>query len=65
MADFCKQCSIEIYGEDCKDLYDLNDGEKLKPGSGWKVLCEGCGITLVDNEGKCINKDCKKHGENK
>ena len=62
MADFCKQCSIELFGEDYGDFKPHNPAP-LKPGYGWPVLCEGCGPTLVNNEGECIAKDCELHGE--
>lgn len=63
MADFCKQCSIDMFGEDFGDLKGLGNGEKLKPDYGWQALCEGCGMTIVDNDGKCISKHClKQHG---
>ena len=61
MADFCKQCSIEIFGEDSKDLANLRK-ETLLEGYGLLVLCEGCGFTMVDNDGKCILVKCPKHG---
>lgn len=58
MADFCKQCSIDTFGEDSKDLAGL-----CKEGETIIVLCEGCGCTEVDWKGKCINPDClEKHG---
>ena len=60
MADFCKQCSIEMFG---KDYGDLKLGP-LKIGHGWVVLCEGCGPTMVDAEGQCTVKSClQKHGK--
>ena len=64
MADFCMQCSIELFGEDCGDLANLYPDEELLPGYGWAVLCEGCGPAIVDYDGRCIAKHClKKHGE--
>ncbi len=64
MADFCKQCSIEVFGEDSGDLVGKGDGSELKPGYGWLALCEGCGQTAVDNDGTCVATKCfKKHGE--
>lgn len=49
MADFCKQCSIEIFGEDTGDLLGLcQEGETVAD------LCEGCGPTRVDPTGACI-----------
>ena len=64
MADFCKQCSIEMFGEDFENLKGLGDGTELKPGYGWSVLCEGCGPIIVNDDGECIDKGClKKHGD--
>jgi hypothetical protein len=64
MADFCHQCSIELFGEDFKQLAGLGDGSKLEPDYGWPALCEGCGPTIVDDEGKCLYADCmRKHGK--
>ena len=63
MADFCKQCSLDNFGEDFEDLKGLGEGQNLKPGHGWLVLCEGCGPAIVDAEGRCIAAHCdKKHG---
>lgn len=57
MADFCQECSIEIFGEDFRDLANLGNGE-LPPGHGWSTLCEGCGyVILVDNDGKRLESD--------
>lgn len=57
MADFCKQCSIEVLGEDFGDFADPNGGYRF-------VLCEGCGPScIVDPTGKCVSHGCdKKHG---
>lgn len=60
MADFCQQCSIELFGEDCGDLANLGPAEKLGPREGWLVLCEGCGPIVVTPEGACMS--CDKHG---
>lgn len=66
MADFCKQCSIELFGHDSKDfvgpyrpLLEDIDGEQR----GYVSLCEGCGFALTDHTGRCIAIDCdKQHG---
>ena len=53
MADFCHDCSIEIFGRDCKDLYGL-----CEKGDYIWVICEGCAqherwpYVLVDHRGK-------------
>lgn len=49
MADFCQECSDEMFGEDFKDLAALcADGETVE------VLCEGCGFITVDWLGKRV-----------
>jgi hypothetical protein len=64
MADFCKQCSIEIFGKDYKELAGLGDGTPLLEGQGWSALCEDCGFIVVNDEGECITPICsKQHGK--
>ncbi len=58
MADFCKQCSIEIFKEDFKELADI-----AYPNQQVGVICEGCGYVLVDEHGACVDPNCSKHGE--
>ena len=62
MADFCKQCSIEIFGEDYKELANLGPKYGLMPGEGWTAICEGCGYIVVSQDGTCIAEDCVRHG---
>lgn len=58
MADFCKQCSIELFDRDFKDMSSLCGPDEIA-----LVLCEGCGQCWVDSDGICMSKDClKKHG---
>jgi hypothetical protein len=61
MADFCKQCSLDIFGEDFRELagLDKDPNDDLYP----VVLCEGCGPIQVNNDGECISKDCFKVGK--
>lgn len=54
MADFCKECSIKIFGEDFHDLAGLISEEKVKEGFGVAAICEGCGPVLVNHEGLVI-----------
>lgn len=64
MADFCKQCSIELLGKDFGDMKGLSTEEDTKNGLYCVVLCEGCGSIQVDHEGSCISEDCfRKHGK--
>jgi hypothetical protein len=59
VAEFCQQCSTEIFGEDSGD-FSHPDAPPLGPNEGWVHLCEGCGPIYTDNDGKCIC-DCDKH----
>jgi len=61
MAEFCKQCSIEIFGEDFKD-FTSSWRKELPKDYGYLVICEGCGPTKIDVNGKCIYVRCPKHG---
>ena len=56
MADFCTQCSIDIFGKDYGDAAG-------QCGEGFiaSFLCEGCGPTWVDHTGKCVASDCPEH----
>lgn len=63
MADLCKQCSIENFEKDFQDLAYLGGhAPTLLPEYGYPVICEGCGITRVDDEGNCLNSDCLAKG---
>ena len=58
MADFCKQCSIEQFGQDFGDLSglctEMDNEHNLYP----TVLCEGCGPTQVNYLGECVATGC-------
>ena len=63
MADFCQQCSLEMFDMDFRELAELGPkGSVLPLEHGWTALCEGCGPTLVDQDGKCIAAYCPEHG---
>ncbi|NCB96657.1 MAG: hypothetical protein EOM35_09505 [Negativicutes bacterium] len=51
MAEFCKECSIDMWGRDMKDLAGLVTEQEVKEGLGAVVICEGCGIIRVDHNG--------------
>ena len=60
MADFCKQCSIDNFGEDFGELAKLGSD----PDGEYAALCEGCGATYVNHSGECVRDDClARHGE--
>lgn len=58
MADFCRQCSIEMFGEDMKDLAGLTTEADTAAKMVAHVICEGCGHTYVDHTGKCVSNNC-------
>lgn len=62
MADFCKQYSLDLFGEDGKDFADLLSKSDFEQGNVAVVLCEECGSTYVDHEGNCVG-ECLKAGE--
>lgn len=63
MADFCKECSIELFGEDFKELAQLLPKENYDEFNGAGALCEGCGgYITVNYEGECRSASCLKHG---
>lgn len=59
MADFCKQCSLDVFGEDTGDLKGLGDGMPLLEGHGWGALCESCGPIYVNDDGVCMSSFLK------
>lgn len=73
MADFCKQCSIEIFGGDFRELAGLISQEQAEGGLIARVLCEGCGPTQVNIEGECLfhekaggtQQSCLEHAQKK
>lgn len=62
MADFCRQCSIELFGKDYSDLKGLTKPEDWEKAKAVCTICEGCGLIQVDPEGNCVSKDCDKKG---
>lgn len=59
MADFCKQCSEEMFDSATNDLSGIISEEDT--AKGWVssvVICEGCGPIQVDHEGSCVSEDC-------
>lgn len=55
MADFCKQCSILMFGEDFGDLKAVTDADTEIS------VCEGCGVIRTDREGKCLDHTDQEH----
>jgi len=56
MADFCKECSEEMFGDEIKnDFGGLITKKQIDEGLCMPVLCEGCGPIHVDPEGERID----------
>jgi hypothetical protein len=58
MADFCRQCSEQHFGQDFKELANLMSEEDAAKGFAASALCEGCGAIQVNQNGECISPDC-------
>lgn len=62
MADYCMQCSGQLFGGPTNDLSGLSTPENTMDGLFPIVLCEGCGTIQVDHTGRCVSPDCLEHG---
>lgn len=67
MAEFCRDCSIAMFGSDYRDFAQLMKPEAYSNEKGKEcgalVLCECCGPIIVDINGRRIDgqtfhKDC-------
>lgn len=63
MADFCKQCSINIFGEDYGDLASITEQKEWEEGRAVCTICEGCGPIQLDPQGNCVSTDCMCKGQ--
>ena len=64
MADFCKQCSLEMFNNDYRELANLCTKEDNDRGLFAVAICEGCGSVQVDCDGTCVSNDCMhRHGQ--
>lgn len=57
MADFCRDCSIALFGQDFGDMANLLKPEEYTDEMGALVLCECCGPIVVDKDGKRMSVD--------
>lgn len=62
MADFCRDCTIRLVGEDLADKNDMID-PNLGDDFMQIGLCEGCGPGYFDNLGRRLeyNEDIKAY----
>lgn len=63
MADFCKQCSIDHFGKDFRELADITKPDHWQAGMAVTTICEGCGPIQVDPDGNCVSPDCACAGQ--
>lgn len=56
MADFCKQCALDTFGEDAGDLAGLSTPGDTEAGLFSVCLCEGCGPVQVDHTGHRVHE---------
>jgi hypothetical protein len=57
MAEFCAQCTIDHFGDSLAQYPGAERGDLAglcAPGEVVVVICEGCGFTYVDSDGRCI-----------
>jgi hypothetical protein len=51
MADFCTNCSLEMWGNELPPDLDIKEiAESLKSGTYKPVLCEGCGMRAIGKD---------------
>lgn len=67
MADFCRQCALEVFGpmrgpDYAGDMVGLSSAHDTECGLFAVVLCEGCGPTQVNHVGECVVHDCVEKG---
>lgn len=60
MADFCLECSDNMFGEGYCDFIGVTLPETWARGEACVVLCEGCGWIQVAPNGACVSEDCLK-----
>lgn len=64
MAEFCQECSYEMWGCDTGDFANPNMEESNKEGLYISALCESCGYILVDFKGFRVSKKDSEHSPN-
>lgn len=62
MADYCKQCSLDIFGMDYRELAGITQKEEWEQGRAASTICEGCGAIQIDPDGNCASEDCLRPG---
>lgn len=52
ITDFCKECSIDMYGYDFKDLADNSTVLDDELENYQEALCQDCGLIFVNSLGE-------------
>tara|TARA_R100000008_G_C3475319_1_gene111071 strand:- start:339 stop:509 length:171 start_codon:yes stop_codon:yes gene_type:complete len=55
MADFCHDCTANLFGEEHADTNDF--AGVVRKNERYLCLCEGCGWITVDGDGKKVEED--------
>ena len=55
MASFCYNCTAQLFGEEYADRNDF--AGIVHTDERYYCLCEGCGWTTVDKDGKRVEED--------
>jgi hypothetical protein len=63
VADFCRACSLELFGEYGGSMDGITSQEDWARNVFNVWICEDCGRIPVDPEGNCLGPDCLKHGQ--
>lgn len=61
MADFCKKCSIKMFGRDHEELAGITTEDDTRLGYySTFVICESCGPIQVNHLGECMTPECEE-----
>ncbi len=60
MANFCRDCSIDLFGKDFGDLAGITTKRETELGRYYFAICEGCGHVMVDHEGVVVERLMEK-----
>ena len=65
MADFCAQCWPSAWGDPTEigQAPGFNDlSGVVGEGETFTTVCEGCGVSTFDHQGRCLGP-CQQHHE--
>lgn len=62
MANFCRQCSLDMFDKDYKELANITTKEFWKQRKACVAICEHCGPIQIDPDGNCVSECHKPEG---